>query len=71
MPDEEKLVRMMSLQERKEAIVEQLDWIDFQISLVRNNHERQIADLYRRRDQAMRDMREIIREEMKGRSGSG
>ena len=71
MPDEEKLVRMMSLQERKEAVVEQLDWIDFQISLVRNNHERQIADLYRRRDQAMRDMREIIREEMKGRSGSG
>lgn len=71
MPDEEKLVRMMSLQERKEAIVEQLDWIDFQISLVRNNHERQIAELYRRRDQAMRDMREIIREEMKGRSGSG
>lgn len=69
MPDEEKLVRMMSLQERKEAIVEQLDWIDFQISLVRNNHERQIAELYRRRDQAMRDMREIIREEMKGRSG--
>ena len=68
MPDEEKLVRMMSLQERKEAIVEQLDWIDFQISLVRNNHERQIADLYRRRDQAMRDMREIIHEEMKGRS---
>ena len=68
MPDEEKLVRMMSLQERKEAIVEQLDWIDFQISLVRNNHERQIADLYRRRDQAMRNMREIIREEMKGRS---
>ena len=68
MPDEEKLVRMMSLQERKEAIVEQLDWIDFQISLVRNKHERQIADLYRRRDQAMRDMREIIREEMKGRS---
>jgi len=71
MPDEEKLVRMMSLQERKEAIVEQLDWIDFQISLVRNNHEKQIAELYRRRDQAMRDMREIIREEMKGRSGSG
>jgi len=64
-------VRMMSLQERKEAIVEQLDWIDFQISLVRNNHEKQIAELYRRRDQAMRDMREIIREEMKGRSGSG
>lgn len=68
MPDEEKLVRLMSHQERKEAIVEQLDWIDFQISLVRNNHERQIADLYRRRDQAMRDMREIIHEEMKGRS---
>lgn len=64
-------MRMMSLQERKEAVVEQLDWIDFQISLVRNSHERQIGDLYRRRDQAMRDMREIIREEMKGRSGSG
>ena len=68
MPEEEKLVRMMSLRERKEAVVEQMDWIDFQISLVRNNHEKQIADLYRRRDQAMRDMREIIREEMKGRS---
>lgn len=61
-------MRMMSLRERKEAVVEQMDWIDFQISLVRNNHETQIADLYRRRDQAMRDMREIIREEMKGRS---
>ena len=61
-------MRMMSLQERKEAIVEQLDWIDFQIWLVRNNHERQIAELYRRRDHAMRDMREIIHEEMKGRS---
>lgn len=68
MPEEEKLVRMMSLRERKEAVVEQMDWIDFQISLVRNNHEKQIADLYRRRDQVMRDMREIIREEMKGRS---
>ena len=55
MCDDDKLVRMLSLRERREAVEAQLEWLD------------QKEQLRREREAAMKDMKEIIREEMKGR----
>lgn len=67
MPEEEKLVRMLSLQERREAIEAQLDWIDQQKAIVQHIYSRRMAEYNRMREQAIKEMREIIREETKGR----
>lgn len=68
MPDEEKLVRMLSLQERKEAVESHLDFIDQQKAILDYFYQRDIAELNRQREQAISEMRKIIREETKGRS---
>lgn len=68
MPDEEKLVRLLSLQERREAIEEQLDWIDQQKAIIQHIYNRRMAEYNRLHDQAMKEMQAIIREETKGRS---
>ena len=68
MPSDEKLVRMMSIQERKEAIEEELDWIDHQMSIVQGIYNRRMAYYQNQREAAMKAMREIIHEEMRGRS---
>lgn len=67
MPDEEKLVRMLSLQERKEAVESHLDFIDQQKAILDNFYQRNIAELNRQREQAISEMRKIIREETRGR----
>jgi DNA repair ATPase RecN len=59
---------MLSLNERKEAVEERLDWIDQQKSILYNNYTRSCMQLERLREQALSEMRDIIREEMKGRS---
>ncbi|MBR7189185.1 MAG: hypothetical protein IKD53_11615 [Clostridia bacterium] len=63
MPDEEKLVKALSLQERKEAIEEELDWIDQQISIVQSIYNRRMAWYNRLREAALKTMRDIIHEE--------
>lgn len=68
MPDEEKLVRMLSIQERKEAVENQLDWLDQQKAVLDYFYHRNVAELNRQREQALCEMRKIIREETKGRS---
>ena len=68
MPDEEKLVRMLSIQERKEAVESHLDFIDQQKAILDYFYQRNIAELNRQREQAISEMRKIIREETKGRS---
>ena len=68
MPDEEKLVRMLSLQERKEAVESHLDFIDQQKAILDYFYQRNIAELNRQREQAISEMRKIIRDETKGRS---
>ena len=68
MPDDEKLVRMLSLQERKEAVESHLDFIDQQKAILDYSYQRNIAELNRQREQAISEMRKIIREETKGRS---
>jgi hypothetical protein len=68
MPDEEKLVKALSLQERKEAVESHLDWLDQQKAVLDDFYQRNIAELNRQREQASSEMRKIAREEMKGRS---
>ena len=68
MPDEEKLVKALSLQERKEAVESHLDWLDQQKAVLDYFYQRNIAELPRQREQAISEMRKIAREEMKGRS---
>jgi len=68
MPDEEKLVKALSLQERKEAVESHLDFIDQQKAILDYFYQRNIAELNRQREQAISEMRKIIREETKGRS---
>lgn len=67
MPDEEKLVRMLSLQERKEAVESHLDFIDQQKAILDYSYQRNIAELNRQREQAISEMRKIIHEETRGR----
>ena len=68
MSEEERLVRMLSLQERKEAVEDFLDWIDIQKATTQNIFTRRMADLERQRNQALAVMRDIIQEETRGRN---
>lgn len=68
MPDDEKLVRLLSIQERKEAVESHLDWLDQQKAVLDYFYQRNVAELNRQREQALCEMRKIIREETKGRS---
>ena len=65
---DDNLVRMLNLQERRESIEEQLDWIDQQAAIEQHTFNRRIAALNQRRFELMNEMRAIIREETKGRS---
>jgi hypothetical protein len=67
MPDEEKLVRELSLHERKEAVESHLDWLDQQKAILLHIYRQKFSELNRQREQAIKEMREIIREETKGR----
>ena len=67
MPDEEKLVKTLSLQERKEAVESHLDWLDQQKAVLDYFYQRNITELNRQREQAISEMRKIVREEKKGR----
>ena len=68
MPDEEKTIRRLSLNERKEAVESHLDWLDQQKAVLDYFYQSNIAELNRQREQAISEMRKIAREEMKGRS---
>ena len=67
MCDDDKLVRMLSLRERREAVEAQLEWLDQKEAIMRHVYENQKEQLRREREAAMKAMKEIIREEMKGR----
>lgn len=66
--EDEELVRMLSLREQKEAIEEQLDWIDQMTAVEQHNHNRRMAFYNHQREALLRAMGDIIREEMRGRS---
>lgn len=68
MPDEEKLVRMLSLHERKEAVEEFLNRIDHQTAMIQSIYRRHMTDLERQRKQALALMQDIIREETRERN---
>ena len=68
MPDEEKLVRMLSLQEQKEALEERLDMIAQQRIINQFFYDRNLAEINRQEIQVHNELQKIIREEMKGRS---
>lgn len=65
--EDDKLVRLLSLRERKEAIEEQLDWIDQITAIEQHNYNRRMAYYSHQREALLRDMGEVIREEMRGR----
>ena len=61
-------MKALSLQERKEAVESHLDWLDQQKAVLDYFYHRNVAELNRQREQAINEMRKIIREETKGRS---
>lgn len=63
MSKEERLIWMSHIKERKEAVEEFLDWIEWQKSLC----VRRIADLDWQKNQALGIMRDIIQEETRWR----
>lgn len=67
MPNEEKIVRLLSLQERKEAVEEELDWIEQQMSIIQSIYNRRMAWYNRQREAALKIIRDIIHEETRGR----
>lgn len=67
MPNEEKIVRLLSLQERKEAVEEELDWIEQQMSIMQSIYNRRMAWYNRQREAALKIIRDIIHEETRGR----
>ncbi len=66
--ESDNLVRLLSLKERKEAIMEHLEWIDQQEAIVQQIFQRRMAWYENQRMQAMNAMREVIREETEGRN---
>lgn len=64
---DDNLVRMLSLRERKEAVEEQLAWLDQKEAIMQHVYEQQKAQLKQERAAALNAMRAIIREETKGR----
>lgn len=67
MPDIRYCKHIQSLTERKKAIEEKLDWIDFQRSMVKENYTRNLQWLDRQKEQVLGEMREIIRLQKKER----
>ena len=57
----------MSLQERKEAVEEELDWIEQQMSIMQSIYNRRMAWYNRQREAALKIIRDIIHEETRGR----
>lgn len=68
MCDDDKLVRMLSLRERREAVEAQLEWLDQKEAIMQHVYEQQKAQLRREREAALQEMRVILREEIKGRA---
>ena len=66
-PDEERLVRLLSLREQREALEERLDMIAQQRAINQYFYNRKMAELDRQERQVHNAMRKIIREESKGR----
>ena len=66
--ESDNLVRLLSLKERKEAIMEHLEWIDQQEAIVQQIFQRRMVWYEDQRMQAMNAMREVIREETEGRN---
>ena len=65
--DDDKLVRMLSYQEQREAIEEKLESIDQQMAILHSIYKRNVKLLLRQREQATRELRKLICDEMKGR----
>lgn len=65
---DDKLVRMLSLKERREAVEAQLAWLDQKEAIMRHVYEQQKAQLRREREAALQEMKMILREEIKGRA---
>lgn len=65
---DEKLVRMLSLRERREAVEAQLEWLDQKEAIMQHVYEQQKAQLRREREAALQEMKAILREEIKGRN---
>lgn len=65
--ENDNLVRLLSRQERIEAITEHLEWINQQEAIIRQIFQRRMAWYESQRMQAMNAMRDLIREETKGR----
>lgn len=63
MADEEKLVRRLSLQERREAVESRLDVLDQQRAILDYFYRRSVEKLKRERKEALFEMLRIIREE--------
>jgi hypothetical protein len=68
MCDDDKLVRMLSLRERREAVEAELEWLDQKEAIMQHVYEQQKAQLRREREAALQEMRVILREEIKGRA---
>ncbi len=68
MCDDDKLVRMLSLRERREAVEAQLEWLDQKEAIMQHVYEQQKAQLRREREAALQEMKAILREEIKGRN---
>ena len=66
--ESDNLVRLLSLKERKEVIMEHLEWIDQQEAIVQQIFQRRMVWYEDQRMQAMNAMREVIREETEGRN---
>ena len=65
---DDKLVRMLSLRERREAVEAQLEWLDQKEAIMQHVYEQQKAQLRQEREAALREMKAILREEIKGRA---
>lgn len=65
---DDKLVRMLSLRERREAVEAQLEWLDQKEAIMQHVYEQQKAQLRREREAALQEMKAILREEIKGRA---
>lgn len=68
MCDDDKLVRMLSLRERREAVEAQLEWLDQKEAIMQHVYEQQKAQLRREREASLQEMKAILREEIKGRN---
>lgn len=63
----DQLVRMLSLQERRESAEERLDWIDQQIAINEFFHAKRMEELNRQRREVVKELGVIIHEQIRGR----